>query len=278
MKLLAFKNPFNAPVYHEETLSSTFDIARMLAAQGEPHGTVITADFQEAGRGRLNRPWSSEKGKNLLFTILFRFDNFSSAPEENPAFQARRSMPKALTLRTGLAVSLALEDTVPALTGQVLIKWPNDIMIGFRNSARKAAGILTEGDGIVMYIGVGVNVFQADFQAEYSLKAGSLIQLSPDLHKDTKFFLLERILFRLHEEIENPEKAGFWHERLSERLYKKGETVTFAEGFERQNSPAGSARLVEGVLSGIGQDGELLLLEAGKGRERAFVTGELRVY
>ena len=50
MQQLAINNPFNAPVYHEETVSSTMDISRKLAVDGEPHGTVIAADFQEAGK------------------------------------------------------------------------------------------------------------------------------------------------------------------------------------------------------------------------------------
>ena len=56
MKVLDLKNPFGAPVYHEETVSSTFDIARILAGKNEIHGTVITTDFQEAGRN-MERYW-----------------------------------------------------------------------------------------------------------------------------------------------------------------------------------------------------------------------------
>ena len=72
MRLLDIKNPFGAPVYHEETVSSTFDAARILAGKSEAHGTVIAADFQEAGRGRQNRSWAADRGKNLMFTILLR--------------------------------------------------------------------------------------------------------------------------------------------------------------------------------------------------------------
>jgi hypothetical protein len=88
--------------------------------------------------------------------------------------------------------------------------------------------------------------------------------------------LLEKILFRLYEEIENPQGAGVrcnaWREALLKRLYKIGETVSFADG------GAGSSRLTEGTLSGIGPGGELLIIPKGEKDERAFVTGELRVY
>ena len=277
MKVLPLKNPFGAPVYHEEIVSSTFDVARVLAKQAEAHGTVICADFQEAGRGRLARPWAADRGKNLLFTILLRYGNTSS-------------MPQALTLRTGLAVSLAVEDFAPALTGSVKVKWPNDVMItgGKANTAGKAAGILTESDGNNVFIGVGVNVGQTEFPAEYRSKAISIAQAVPGLAEDARFSLLEIILSRLHEEIENSadnassrnkwltaacdQTGAAWRERLTERLYKKGETVVFADG------AADSKELIEGKLSGIGSEGELLIVPNGEEKERAFITGELRVY
>jgi BirA family transcriptional regulator, biotin operon repressor / biotin---[acetyl-CoA-carboxylase] ligase len=254
---LKLNNPFGAPIYHEETVSSTFDLARNLAEQGEPHGTVIAADFQKAGRGRLNRPWVTERGKNLMFTIILRYAGASS-------------IPVALTLRTGLAVSLAVEDLAPTLTGgSVRIKWPNDVMI----NARKVAGILTETDGKIVYIGVGVNVAQQEFPEEYRSKAGSIIQFFPALDEDACFVLLEKILSRLYKEIENlSAESNAWRERLLNRLYKKGETVTFAEG------AADSKELVEGVLSGLGPGGELLIIPKGEEKARSFITGELRVY
>ena len=222
MKLPDIKNPFGAPVYHEGTVSSTMDAARVLAVQNEGHGTVIVADYQESGRGRLNRAWTAENAKNLLFTILLRYGNIPSIPQ-------------ALTLRTGLAVSLAIEDLAPALSGSVLVKWPNDVMIG----SRKAVGILTETDGKNVFIGVGVNVSQREFSGEYRSKAISIIQAVPELGENARFDLLEKILFRLYREIEKPSEASAagllqevdsWRERLLSRLYKKGEIVTFAEG------------------------------------------------
>ena len=263
MKVLDLKNPFGAPVCHEESVSSTMDIARVLAGQGKGHGTVISADFQEAGRGRLQRRWATERGKNLLFTILLRYGSIPS-------------IPAALTLRTGLALSFAIEDLAPALCGSVLVKWPNDIMIhcggdSMAAGARKAAGILTETDCENVFIGVGVNVAQMEFPAELGSKAISLIQAAGDNGIDLRFVLLEKILFRLHEEIEKPQNPGLWQERLLSRLYKKGETVSFAEG------TADSKKITTGILSGIGSGGELLIIPHGSTKERSFINGELRV-
>ena len=257
MKLLELNNPFGAPLYHEETVSSTFDAARLLAENNENHGTVICADFQHSGRGRLSRPWVTERGKNLLFTILLRYGDFSSIPE-------------ALTLKTGLAISLALEDMLPALTGSVKVKWPNDVMIKIETIFLKVAGILAEADGANVYIGAGINLNQKEFPEEYRFKAGSIIQVYPDLPENARFVLLEKILARLYEETKTENKT--WREQLSQRLYKKGETVVFAPG------AADSESLVEGILSGIGENGELLIIPRGEDTEFAFVSGELRVY
>ncbi|MCL2758586.1 MAG: biotin--[acetyl-CoA-carboxylase] ligase, partial [Treponema sp.] len=146
MNLLKVRNPFNAPVYHMETVTSTMDISRQLAAEGASHGTVITADFQEAGRGRgcdqgQGRVWEMERGVNLPFTILLQFKHIDD-------------IPPALTLRTGFAISLAIEDFASSLKESVKVKWPNDIMIG----NKKAVGILCEADGKNVHIGVGINV------------------------------------------------------------------------------------------------------------------------
>jgi BirA family biotin operon repressor/biotin-[acetyl-CoA-carboxylase] ligase len=256
VKVLDIKNPFNAPVYHEETVSSTFDIARALAGKNEPHGTVITADFQSAGRGRQGRPWTTERGKNLLFTIMLRYGGFPSIPQ-------------ALSLKTGLALSLAIEDLISSLSVArdfaVTVKWPNDVMI----ASRKAGGILTETDGKNVFIGVGVNVGQEEFPEEYRSKAGSIIRFYPALAEDARFNLLEKILSRLHREIEEREP---WRERLTQRLYKRGEIVSFVPGAADSNC------LIEGILTGIGSDGELLIIPRGEEKERAFITGELRVY
>jgi len=253
---LIIDNPFGAPVYHEETVSSTMESARVLAARGEAHGTVITADFQESGRGRLKRLWATERGTSLLFTILLRYGDLASIPQ-------------ALTLKTGLAVSLAVEDLSPGLSGLVLVKWPNDVMLRFGGGARKIAGILTEGDGKTVYIGVGVNIAQRDFPEEYRAKAGSIIQAGAELPENARFVLLQGILARLYAEIES---AAPWRERLTQRLYKRGETVTFVPG------TADSTHLVEGTLSGLGPQGELLIVPRGEETEQTFVTGELRVY
>jgi BirA family biotin operon repressor/biotin-[acetyl-CoA-carboxylase] ligase len=276
MKLQTPVNPFGAPLYYFETLSSTMDEARRLAARGEVHGTVVLAGFQEAGRGRTpGRSWQADRGKNLFCTIILRYPGYSLVPQ-------------ALTLRTGLALALAIEDFAPALTGKPRVKWPNDIMLG----NRKTAGILTEGDGSTFYIGIGVNVAQTEFPEALRHKAVSIAMalgetaaagaLDAARSPGAPRALLGKILARLHREIspeggveENrPHGRGeeSWRDRLEPRLYMKGQQVRFMAG------AAGAAEPVEGVLEGIGPEGELLIIPPGESAPRSFVTGELAVY
>ena len=284
MKLLDLKNPFNAPIYHEECVSSTMDAVRVLARKGEVHGTAIVADFQESGRGRQGRSWKTEKGQSLMFSIFLDYHDFSA-------------MPKALTLKVGLAVSLAIEDFAPDLIGTVKVKWPNDVLLlapggVVENSkkapeARKAAGILTEAEGSKAFVGIGVNIAQRYFPEELQDKAGSLLLSYQEkfpkedapgflLSVDAPLGLLEKILFRLYDELEAPvcnASAAFsWKTRLEERLYMRGEQVSFAQG------TVDSANIIRGRLAGIGESGELLLIPDGEEKPRAFITGELRVY
>jgi BirA family biotin operon repressor/biotin-[acetyl-CoA-carboxylase] ligase len=304
MRNLSLLNPFGAPVYWAETVSSTMDEARRLAGTGAPHGTVIGADFQELGRGRVrDRSWTGRAGESLLVTILLRYPGIAA-------------IPRALTLKTGLAAAGAIEDFAPSLSAAV--KWPNDIMLyvpgaeGSGNgeaAARKAAGILTEGDGAAVYVGLGVNVSQTRFPEELRRKAVSIAlalgrradaaaparppanappppeaapahipvppagaSLLPS--PDDRLNLLEKFLARLYRELAVPadEAADSWRARLEQRLYMRGRRVRFLPG------AAGSGRVVEGVLAGIGKDGELLILPDGAAEPRAFFTGELDVY
>jgi BirA family biotin operon repressor/biotin-[acetyl-CoA-carboxylase] ligase len=241
------------------------DLSRRLADEGAPHGTVIPADFQNSGRGRgEGRPWNMDRGKNLPFTLLLRYSDFSA-------------IPLALTLRTGLAVTAAIEEFAPPLQGKIRIKWPNDIM--FVDPAgpkgRKIAGILAEGDGKRVLIGIGVNVAQTEFPEDLRDKAGSIaLALENPMEgalAASRFTLLEGIISQLYRELEAPTPED-WRTRLDERLFMKDQPVCFIAG------GIDSGLKVEGRLRGIGAAGELLIQVEGETSPRPFVTGELQVY
>ncbi len=124
------------------SIGSTLDIAHSLAEEGAPAGTLVLADAQTAGRGRLGRPWRSEAGAGIWLTLIER-------PSDASALDV-------LSLRVGLALAPALE---PFATDPVRLKWPNDLYV----SGRKLGGILVEarwreGSPEWVAIGVGVNV------------------------------------------------------------------------------------------------------------------------
>jgi BirA family biotin operon repressor/biotin-[acetyl-CoA-carboxylase] ligase len=131
-----------------------------LATQGAPHGTLVIADYQTAGRGRQSNRWASPRAaENLLFSVLLR-PHF--ALETVSSFT--------------LAVGLALRDAIaPLLSIPVGVKWTNDVYV--RN--RKLAGILVEssfsGETLsAIVVGVGLNVFMTELPEEIEAIATSL--------------------------------------------------------------------------------------------------------
>ncbi|MDR1047453.1 MAG: biotin--[acetyl-CoA-carboxylase] ligase [Treponema sp.] len=262
MKQLDIKNPFGAPVWHEEKVGSTMDESRRLAGEGAPHGTVISAGFQEAGRGRVRtRSWKGSAGESLAFTILLRFGSIEK-------------IPAAFTLRAALALLFALEDFAPRLKDRVLVKWPNDIMISLPSGLRKAAGILSESDGKTVYTGIGVNVAQPAFPPELRNKAVSIGSALKEYRVEAgalnPFLLLEKILRRLHSELEDG--SSTWKDRLEARLCRRGEEVCFLPG------AAETTEELTGILQGISPEGAVLILPKGKTKPESFITGELKLY
>ncbi len=131
---------------HLPVTDSTQAVARFLADQGAPHGTLVWADAQTAGRGRMGRKWSSKPG-GLYFSLVLR-------PDFPPSKLAD------LSLATADAAARAVRD----LTGcQSAIKAPNDVYAVKAGKARKICGILAEASGDShktdwVALGVGINV------------------------------------------------------------------------------------------------------------------------
>ena len=135
------------PRVHHRVTDSTNERAKELALAGAPHGTLVTADEQTAGRGRQGRTWSAEPGDALLVSLVLR------SPDE------------LLPLRAAVAVAESLP--LPAQ-----IKWPNDVWLG----GKKVSGILVEGrpqEGWAV-LGIGLNVATRSFPDELSEIATSL--------------------------------------------------------------------------------------------------------
>ena len=147
-----------AVIHRFQAVDSTMLRAAALAAEGAPDGTVVIADEQTAGQGRLGRNWHSEPGAGLYMTQILR-----------PSFEAGR-LPVA-TLALGLATAGAITD----LSGiAVDLRWPNDVLIG----DKKCAGILAQlSDGILL-AGIGINVNHTGFPPDIASIATSLSLIS----------------------------------------------------------------------------------------------------
>ncbi|MFZ5447325.1 MAG: biotin--[acetyl-CoA-carboxylase] ligase [Thermodesulfobacteriota bacterium] len=149
------------PVHYFETLDSTNNYAKELAARGAPEGTVVIAETQTGGRGRLGRGWISPPGVGLYVSVVLRP---MLPPMELPQ----------ITLTTAVAVVRAIRQITGVAPG---IKWPNDLLV----NGKKLGGILTEmeteSDRIRhVVIGLGLNVNNLDFPPELVASATSLAQ------------------------------------------------------------------------------------------------------
>jgi BirA family transcriptional regulator, biotin operon repressor / biotin---[acetyl-CoA-carboxylase] ligase len=148
---------FGHPHRHFTRTDSTNSRARELAAAGAPHGTVVTASEQTAGRGRQGRTWTAPPNKALLYSAIVR-----------PLEERHMLLPLAVPL----AVCEAAEDLNPELTCKV--KWPNDIHV----EGRKLSGVLIEArpqDGwAVVGVGLNISIRQEEFPTELQATAISL--------------------------------------------------------------------------------------------------------
>lgn len=222
------------PRLHLRETTSTNDRARGLAAAGAPHGTLVTAASQTAGRGRQGRTWSAPAGRALLMSLVLR--------------DPQRLLP----LAAAVAVAEAAGRTASDAAGQVTIKWPNDVLL----DGRKLAGILAEArpqDGwAVLGIGVNVAVSLADLPSELRETAATL-DLEPHavgrmLHEVLR--ALERVLT-----LDPPALLDAW--RARDALH--GREIAWAGGHGRAAGIDGEGRLIVER-----SDGERTTLEAGE--------------
>lgn len=147
----------NWRIHHRaETVSTNLD-----ARAGAP-GDVYTADYQTAGRGRLDHKWLSPPGTNLMMSVVLSVGGLS--PEQVA------TLPLVIGLAVANAVSRIWQDEASC---QVRLKWPNDVLA----NGRKLAGILCERQGDRVIAGIGINVGQTTFDPEIAGKATSLLVL-----------------------------------------------------------------------------------------------------
>ena len=238
------------PLHCFAELDSTNTTAREMAAAGAAHGTVVIADAQRRGRGRLGRSWASPTGKNLYLSALLRC-----------------TLPPERLAQIGLLAGVATCETVHEWCGAE-IKWPNDVLAG----GRKVAGILTEMDGsggqrvVVLGIGVNLNAELADFPDELRDKAGSL-RLASGVPIDRGRFAAQ-LLAALEARYEQWQRDGFAPIATAWR----GLSPLVGRHIRVQEPGA----IVEGTVIDLSDDGALRLRLAD-GAEHRVIAGDVTV-
>jgi len=225
-------------LHYEDTVDSTNRVAMELARRGAPEGTVVLADCQTAGRGRLQRSWQSPPGCNLYLSVILR----PAIPPHDAA---------QITLLAGVAVAEAISAVCPERVG---IKWPNDLLIG----GRKVCGILTETrmaaggiDSVIVGVGLNVNMERADFDPAHRETATSLREETGRDHSREDLLLL--LCERFEGWYEILERNGFAavREGWLARAEMTGKRIRVLFGDEMR----------EGMFAGIDRDGALLIAD-----------------
>lgn len=222
-----------------DCLPSTNREASQLAQAKVEHGTVVIANSQTAGRGRLSRSWFSPPGANLYCSIILR----TGRPPERLA-----EWLSWLPLISALAAAEAIEQVSSA---QVSVKWPNDLLI----SERKVGGILCEsgtgaGSGPFQIIGIGLNVNgdRDDWPADFRDSATSIWQERKIVVDRNR--LLAQLLLELEQCLD--ELAAHGTSRLAMAYHKRCSTIG-----QRVQASLANGDMILGLVEGIGQDGSL---------------------
>ena len=156
------------------SVDSTNRVAKRLAYHGAPEGTIVVAEEQDGGKGRLDRNFYSPRGKGIWFSVILRPNHLS---KDAPKFT--------------LMAAVAVAEAMARFNLRAEIKWPNDIMF----DGRKIVGILTEMTGeigriiyIVVGIGINVNISRDEFPEEIRSVAASLSEMNGAPLSRVEFF------------------------------------------------------------------------------------------
>jgi BirA family biotin operon repressor/biotin-[acetyl-CoA-carboxylase] ligase len=232
-----------------DSLPSTNDEAKRLAAEDAPHGTIVWARTQSAGRGRRGRAWESPAG-NLYATVLLRI-----------------AIPVDRATQAGFVAALALAETAEVLLppgAEVRCKWPNDVLVG----GDKVAGILLESalgpDGALAWLVIGCGLNCQSHPANSRWPATDLAAKGANVPPVAA--VLERLVAALDAWLAHWQRDGFGPVRDAwlARGYGVGDTIRLEQGDTE----------IDGRFAGLDDDGALLL-ERPDGTVAAMRSGEV---
>lgn len=233
---------------HFESLGSTNTFAKTLTDQLINRDlTVILADEQTTGRGRMERKWYSKPGKSLTFTIIKSFSH------EAPI--------TCLPLLTALSLSEAFEKYTSLK--KIDIKWPNDLLI----EDKKVAGILIENKitslNQILYIGVGININQENFPEEISSTACNL-QTHSQIRINRLDLLSEFLIHLTHniKRLNSYETQNIFSDYSKRSSYVKGKQISYYENDKEYF----------GTTDGLDDNGALFILDENKKRKPLIIS------
>lgn len=236
-------------IHYFKEVDSTNDVAKYLAENGAEEGTVVVAEIQNRGKGRMGKTWISPPG-GVWMSIILRPDiPTSKAPQ--------------LTLVTGVAVAETLKKELNLDVG---IKWPNDILIG----NKKVCGILTEVNANINkinYVIVGIGI---DMNVDVPLLPPDLQEGATSLKNelDTEIngaILVQKFLLNL-EKLYNQFTSGKFPDILNEWRF-------LSKTIGRKVEVRTRGKTIRGDAIGINKDG-ILILELDDGSLRKIISGE----
>jgi BirA family transcriptional regulator, biotin operon repressor / biotin---[acetyl-CoA-carboxylase] ligase len=232
MNITFLKKPPLGAIRYFDSIGSTNDEALAWASQGAPNLSIVIADEQTAGRGRLDRKWFTPPGSALACSVILRPDNNTH-----------------LSRTVGLA-ALSIADACAKLGLSPQIKWPNDILL----NEKKTAGILIEtiwsGDTVAaLVIGMGINILKESVPPLENLKfPATSIETELGHALDREQFLqevLSNLIARLPH-MQTDEFLASWEGQLA----YKNHSVQITRG---------DNEIIQGELLGLGIDGSLRL-------------------
>ena len=237
--------------FHE--IGSTNDEAFRLGREGAPEGTVIVANSQSAGKGRLQRSWFSPPRSNIYTSVILR-------PEFNPAEAPR------ITIMAGLAAAQTIETYCPRKTR---IKWPNDVLL----DGKKVCGILAQMqagkdkiDFVILGIGINVNIASDEFPPEIRKIATSIAAQTGAFH--SRHDLLITLYKNLSKWYKTFTSTGF--EIIREEWLKIASLI----GCETQVKFGNE--IIKGKALGIDERGALVMSDS-KGKTVKILAGDASI-
>jgi len=227
-------------VYFFSEIDSTNDEAFNLAAAGSPEGTVVIADSQTKGKGRLQRAWHSPAGSNIYTSVILR-PNLK--PDRAPQ----------ISILAGIAVAEIMNNFCP---GMVNLKWPNDVLL----KGKKLCGILAQVktsvnklDFVVLGIGINININYNQFPQDIKNTATSLaIETGRNISR-------QELIISLYENLAK------WYKKLIADDFSavKEKWLSMAPMIGKRVQIMSGNEMISGKAIGIDEQGSLVLLTAG---------------